>query len=138
MPLAKHGQEVVNHLADLGDVDFDVDVGGRTQGQHDVVGPRRVLHEPGGFEPSARAHLLEQRLSARFGKGHLSGVELLEHGRLPLDPDHVKTTGGERESQRQADPAESDHGNGFGHRAESRTPSAQPCTAWQKPPRSGG
>ena len=48
--------------------------------------------------------------------GMLPGGDLLEHGGLALDPDHLEAAIGERERQRKAHPAEADDGDALRHR----------------------
>ena len=88
--LAQHGQQVVDHAADLRDVDLDVDVGGGAEREDDVVRLRGVLHEARGAEAPASLDPLKQLLRPGLGERHAPGRDLLEHGGLALDPDHLE------------------------------------------------
>ena len=136
MPLPEHGKQVVDHAAQVGDVDLDVDVRGRVEREHDVIGARGILNEPGELQPVLREHALEQVLRSRFMERHLARRELVEHGGLPLDPDRPQPAIGERQRERQADPAEADYGDSLIHAKQSTC--ARRGTGAQTPGRSAG
>ena len=149
--LAQHRQQVVDHAADLGDVDLDVDVGRRPQREHDVVGLGRVLDDSRALEPALAEHAVEQLLRAGLTERHPTRLELGEDRLLALDSDHVEPVAGEGKRQRQSHPAQTDYGDALCHRGQStrgdgavrpdtggqsRRRSAGSCeVAWQQPPR---
>jgi hypothetical protein len=132
LALLQHRQQIVDHAPDLRDVDLDVHVGGRAEGEHDVVGAGGVPDRFRALEATVLEHPLEQVLRAGLVKWHPPGRDLLEHRISPLDADHLEPPVRERQRQRQAHPAETDDGDALRHNP------VRPGTAWQTTRRSAG
>ena len=114
--LAQHRQQVVDHAAHVRDVDLDVHVRRRVEGQHDVVGARGVLDRARQLEPAADSTTRSSSSCVPVSRErHLARRELVEHGLLALDPDRVEPAIGERQREWQADTAEADDGDARFH-----------------------
>jgi hypothetical protein len=89
----------------------------RADRDHDVVGGGRIGGTLAEFQASGRGHTVEQLLGSGLAPGHPPGPDRVEHRAIVVDAQHSHSAVGERERERQADPAEADHrdGTGVGH-----------------------
>ena len=104
-------QQVVDRGADLAQVALDVGEGGRADRDDDVVGLRCVGGAGAELEPAAGQHALEQLLGAGLAERHPAGPDRLEDRRVVVDAEHPQPAVGERQREREPDPAEPDDGD---------------------------
>jgi hypothetical protein len=131
---AQHRQQVVDHAANMRDVDLDVDVGRRMRSQHDVIRLGGVLHGPGELQPAALDHASEHVLGAGLRERHPACRELVQHLLLALYANRAQSAIRERQREGKTDPAEADDGNARFHERQSIC--ARSGTGAQTPARS--
>ena len=73
--LAQQRHQIVDHAADVGDVDLDVRERRRVQRQHDLIRSAASCTSSSA-EPAGRLHALEQLLRAGLLERHLPAVDL--------------------------------------------------------------
>ena len=82
--------------------------GGGAQRDDDLARVGRPGNRVGEGQPVLRVHQVEQLLGARLLEGHPALAHGLQASRVVVDADHAQAAAGERQGQRQPDPAQPD------------------------------